>query len=168
MNRNNTTPVLPRPAPPDSDTPGSSSVHGRPGPLVRPRLSPTLRVGFLTPALVIGGVEHWLLGLLQNTTGQLSWSVAVTNSVAIEPEIRRAVEEFGEVVTGEPAIAALAASADVMLAWGVSGLAPLLKDFAGPIVQVSHGCGAWTESFLAANREVTTHSVAVSRVAATG
>ena len=34
-------------------------------------------------------------------------------------------------------------------------------------MQVSHGCGAWTESFLAANRAVTTHSVAVSRVAAT-
>ena len=59
-----------------------------------------------------------------------------------------------------------------MVSCGVYGLAPLLKDFAGPILQVSHGCGAWTESFLAASRavtthSVTTHSVAVSRAAAT-
>ena len=47
------------------------------------------------------------------------------------------------------------------------GLAELLQGFTGPVVQVSHGCGAWTESFLAANRAVTTHSVAVSRAAAT-
>ena len=57
-----------------------------------------------------------LLGLLKNNTGQLSWSVAVTNSWAIEPEVRREAEAFAEVVTGEPAIAALVASADVIVA----------------------------------------------------
>ena len=101
---------------------------------IRPRLAPTLRVGLLTPNLVLGGVEQWLLGLLQNTAGQLSWSVAVTNPAAIEPEMRRQAEEFSEVVTGEPAIAALVASADVIVAWGVYGLAELLKGFTGPVV----------------------------------
>ena len=167
MNGNDSAAVLPRTAPPDFDALETSKDRGMAKPLVRPRLSPTLRVGFLTPNLLMGGVEHWLLGLLKNNPGQLSWSVAVTNPWAIEPEMRHEAEAFAEVVTGEPAIAALVASADVIVAWGVYGLAELLQGFAGPVVQVSHGCGAWTEHFLAANRAVTTHSVAVSRAAAT-
>ena len=114
----------------------------------------------------MGGVEHWLLGLLKNNSGQLSWSVVVTNPAAIEPEMRRQAEEFAEVVTGESSVPEVAKRADVIIAWSVYELARLLKDYTGPVVQVSHGCGAWTESFLAANRAVTTHSVAVSRVAA--
>ena len=125
-----------------------------------------LRVGFLTPNLLMGGVEHWLLGLLKHNSGLLSWSVGVTNPVAIEPDMRREAEQFTEVVTGVAALAALVANADVMVAWGVYGLAEMLHDFTGPVVQVSHGCGASTEHFPAANRAVTTHSVAVSRAVA--
>ena len=135
--------------------------------VVPPRRAPVLRVGFLTPNLLMGGVEHWLLGLLKHNSGLLSWSVGVTNSVAIEPDMRREAEQFAEVVTGEAALTAMVANADVMVAWGVYGLAEMLKDFTGLVVQVSHGCGAWTEHFLAANRAVTTHCVAVSRAAAT-
>ena len=40
----------------------------------------------------------------------------VTNPVAIEPVMRREAEAFVEVVTGEPAIAALVTSADVLVA----------------------------------------------------
>jgi hypothetical protein len=87
--------------------------------------------------------------------------------VAIEPDMRREAEQFAEVVTGEVDLAALVANADVMVAWGVYGLAEMLRGFTGPIMQVSHGCGAWTESFWAANQTVTTHCVAVSRSAAT-
>ena len=166
LNRNGIALVQPRSAPPESTSLESPSYRVMPSAAVRPRLTPTLRVGFLTPNLLMGGVEHWLLGLLKNNSGQLSWSVAVTNPWAIEPEMRREAEAFAEVVTGEPAIAALVASADVIVAWGVYGLAELLQGITGPVVQVSHGCGIWTESFLAANRVVTTHSVAVSRAAA--
>lgn len=145
----------------------SRSVSERFKSAIPPRLAPVLRVGFLMPNLLMGGVEHWLLGLLKHNDRRLSWSVCVTNPFAIEPEMRREAEPFAEVVTGEAALAALVANADVMVAWGVYGLDEMLKDFTGPVVQVSHGCGAWTEHFLAANRAVTTHCVAVSRAAAT-
>jgi len=145
----------------------SRSVAERFKSAIPPRRAPVLRVGFLMPNLLMGGVEHWLLGLLKHNDRRLSWSVCVTNPFAIEPEMRREAEPFAEVVTGEAALAALVANADVMVAWGVYGLDEMLKDFTGPVVQVSHGCGAWTEHFLAANRAVITHCVAVSRAAAT-
>ena len=134
---------------------------------VRPRLSPVLCVTFITPNLLIGGVEHWLLGLLKNNAGQLSWTVAVTNPAAIEPKMRQQAEEFAEVVAGESVLPALVASSDIILAWGVFGLDRWLRDYRGPVVQVSHGSGAWTERFLNDNRGVETHAVAVSREAAT-
>ena len=56
--------------------------------VIRPRPSPRLRVGFLTPNLLMGGVEHWLLGLLKHNTGELGWTVVVTNPHAVEPERR--------------------------------------------------------------------------------
>ena len=104
MNRNDVTVVQPRSAPPESLPPESladcrlvappTSVPSaerrdydhshhqtlRPFRLcqVRPRLAPSLRVGFITPNLLFGGVEHWLLGLLRHSGPRLSWSVAVT------------------------------------------------------------------------------------------
>ena len=72
MNDNNLDLVRPRSSPPDPSTHGSVVDRARHERLVRPRLSPTLREGFLTPNLLMGGVEHWLLGLLKNNTGQLS------------------------------------------------------------------------------------------------
>ena len=81
--------------------------------------------------------------------------------------MRAQVEEFAELDTGEGAVMRLAAGVDVTIAWGIHDLARWVKDFAGPIVQVSHGFGAWTEIFISANREAATHSAAVSRSAAT-
>ena len=143
MNRNHAAWIRPRTAPPESLPPESLADRR----LVAPPTSvpsaerrdydhshhPTLRVGFLTPNLLMGGVEHWLLGLLKNNPGQLNWSVAVTKSWAIEPEMRCEAEAFAEVVTGEPVIAALVASADLIVAWGVYGLTELLQGFAGPV-----------------------------------
>ena len=68
---------------------------------------------------------------------------------------------------GESAMAQVAARSDVVIAWGVFGLDRWLREFRGPVVQVSHGSGAWTESFLNDNRGVETQAVAVSREAAT-
>ena len=166
MSAQHITVVKPRSAPPETAESKELQSH-KCHPLgVRPRRSPLLRVLFITPNLVMGGVEHWLLGLLANNPAQLSWMVAVTNPGAIEPEIRRQAEVFAEVVTGELAVPALVQCSDIVLAWGVAGLNRWLQKFRGPVVQVSHGCGAWTESFLTTNRVVETHAVAVSRDAA--
>ncbi len=80
--------VRPRTAPPESVASELVPRSERDLAVVRPRLSPVLCVTFITPNLLMGGVEHWLLGLLRNNAGQLSWTVAVTNPVAIEPEMR--------------------------------------------------------------------------------
>ncbi len=135
--------------------------------VIRPRPSPRLRVAFVTPNLLMGGVEHWLLGLLKHNTGGLDWTVVVTNPHAVEPEMRLEAEQYANVMIGESAIVTVAAQSDVVIAWGVFGLDRWLREFRGPVVQVSHGSGAWTESFLTANRGVETQAVAVSREAAT-
>ncbi len=56
--------------------------------------------------------------------------------------------------------------ADVIISWGVADLPDRIRGFNGPVVLVSHGCGPWTESFLASARSVATHFVAVSSAAA--
>ena len=96
-----------RPAPPfkdDSETHTVATVHPT---AIVPRAAPRPRVVFITPNLLIGGVEHWLLGVSEHSGSQLEWSVAVTNPAAIEPEMRVRVEAFACVDTGDDGVARL-------------------------------------------------------------
>ena len=136
-------------------------------PTIRPHHSPRLRVGFITSCLVVGGVEHWLLALAKYSNQELDWSVVVTNPTLVDTEMRSAIEQYAEVGIGESVLPQLVNSVDVIVAWGVDDLERLVRGFDGPIVQVAHNVGCWTENFLAANRSVASNSVAVSQAAAT-
>ena len=71
--------VLPRAAPPAAYPSPSPAGLRTSDHLARPHAPPKLRVGFLTPFLLFGGVEHWLLSLLRYSDRQLTWSGVVTN-----------------------------------------------------------------------------------------
>lgn len=77
------------------------------------------------------------------------------------------LDRFATVMIGERQLPAMLKSVDVLIAWGVHGLDRMIGAFERPIVQVSHGMGPWTESFLESNREISSYCVAVSRSAAT-
>lgn len=151
----------------EANAPRASDVSNGASPIVRPRRSPRLRIGFITPCLAIGGVEHWLLGLVKYSQQELAWSVVVTSAQLVEPCMQATLDPFARVMIGEQHLPAMLKSVDVVIAWGVHGLHRMIGGFDGPIVQVSHGMGAWTESFLESNRGVSSYCVAVSRAAAT-
>ncbi|MBI1901818.1 MAG: glycosyltransferase family 4 protein [Planctomycetia bacterium] len=131
------------------------------------RPAPRLRVGFVTPNLLIGGVEHWFLGVARCSRSQIEWAAAVTNPAAVENEMRTKTAEFAPVGVGAAAVRGLARWADVIVTWGVHDLTGMISGFHGPVVLVSHGCCAWTRQFVASCRRVATHFVAVSQAAAT-
>ena len=137
---------------------GSAGTH--------PRQAPRLRVTFITPCLAIGGVEHWLLGLLKYSQANIEWSVLVTSSTLVEWSMLSLVRQFATVEVGERG-GRLIDMADVIIGWGVHDLRHWIGDFQGPIVQVAHGVGPWTESFLDSNRNLASHQAAVSSSAAT-
>jgi glycosyltransferase involved in cell wall biosynthesis len=133
---------------------------------IRPRRAPAVRVRFLTPNLIVGGVEFWLLSLLRYGDSRLNWNVVVTNPGMVEPRMRREIERFAPVKLGSTVGTDSSAASDVLVAWGIRDLEPHIRGFRGPIVMVSHGCGAWTESWLTAARSHATHFAAVSEAAA--
>lgn len=131
-----------------------------------PRRAPRLRVTFITPCLAIGGVEHWLLGLLKYSQADIEWSVLVTSSTLVEWSMLTMVQQHATVAIGQRG-SYLIDRADLIIGWGVHDLRRLISDFQRPIVQVAHGVGPWTESFLDSNRDLASHQAAVSSSAAT-
>jgi glycosyltransferase involved in cell wall biosynthesis len=60
---------------------------------------------------------------------------------------------------------ALAAHCDIILTWCHADLPPLLGDFGGPVVLISHGEGAWSQHLMQGAAIGATHYAAVSRAA---
>jgi glycosyltransferase involved in cell wall biosynthesis len=158
-------PLVPRQAPPPTE-PRDADLGQTARETLRPRAPPRLEVGFITPNLLIGGVEHWLLGLVRHSAQRLQWSVAVTQPSAVEPEMRARVEEFASVDIGDGAALALSRACDALVCWGIADLGRYSRGFPGPVVVVSHGCCDWTRHFIAASRGAATHFAAVSHAAA--
>jgi glycosyltransferase involved in cell wall biosynthesis len=138
-------------------------------PTIQPRSGPRHRPRALlvVPNLLIGGVEHWLLGVIKYSLDQIDWSVAVTNPAAVEPEMRQRVAAFAEVATSDEEIARLLRQADVVVTWGIADPIRRIGCYSGPVILVSHGCCEWTRQFITACQGLSTHFVAVSE-AATG
>lgn len=153
---------------------------------------PLLRVGFVTPNLVLGGAEYWILGLLKYCDpARIAFSgMVVTNAEACDAAIWRQAANYAPIYGGplkernetrhsdsgdvrrfatlSEAFGRLCGDSDVVVAWGVPNLPRYLDGlgFAGQVVLVSHGAGEWTESVLESSKPAAHRLVAVSRAAA--
>ena len=117
-----------------------------------------LRVGFLTPNLIVGGVESWLISLVRELRhcdgitvsgvghigGAGLWVRAITDELtALCPVVSECeIPGAARVPSITKAAQAVAAASDVLVVW--SAWPDLLRACQGPrIVGVSHGCNDW-------------------------
>jgi glycosyltransferase involved in cell wall biosynthesis len=116
-----------------------------------------LRVGILTPNLLVGGVESWLASLVREwrLRGEVEPIVGHVGSAASADPLSVArvarwapivsgadIDGCHKVASGQLAAATVAAAVDVLVVWSIA--ADTLARCRGPrIVGVSHGCGDW-------------------------
>lgn len=120
--------------------------------------SQSLRVGFVLPCLMLGGVESWLWSIIRHWDAEsgVSFSGVALTSGSLSPEMVAIVNELGPVVapiegpgvTQAPnatdAIHALGRVSDVLVVWGISGDHVLAAKSTGkPIVGVIHAVSDW-------------------------
>ncbi|MCA9052724.1 MAG: hypothetical protein KDA75_02755, partial [Planctomycetaceae bacterium] len=122
-----------------------------------------IRVCFLTPSLVMGGAERWMLSLARYCNPErIQWAgTVITRYAAVKPEITSQLSscmpiagppERGESDSADvvrcpsltDAVEQVVRDADVMVAWGVPDIGQLTGRLSIPIVYVSHGAGDWT------------------------
>lgn len=146
---------------------------------------PPPRVGFLTPSLLMGGAERWMIALAEHCDPEaVAWAgTALTADALAEPAICREMNRFMPVYggpapdgdrshpyvtrlpTAADAVTAVARQADVIISWGVHYLKDQLDGFPGASVLVSHGTGEWTNDAMKASESGATHFAAVSEAA---
>ncbi|MGE0606569.1 MAG: glycosyltransferase [Pirellulales bacterium] len=127
-----------------------------------------LHVGFLTPNLLMGGVEYWLHALArQSDSKRIRWRVGLAQPSNQEPSVVREISQHAGVAIGRAGIDKICRWADVIVAWGMQQIPELVHGFRGPVVLVAHGYGPWTESWIKAAAWSATHFAAVSHAAAT-
>lgn len=136
-----------------------------------------LRVGILTPNLLVGGVESWLASLVREwrLSGGIDPIVGHVGSAASADPLSVArvakwapivsgadIDGCHRVASGQLAAATVAAAVDVLVVWSIA--ADTLARCRGPrIVGVSHGCGDW---WMQAAASYVDHWAAVHDVAA--
>lgn len=137
-----------------------------------------LRVGFVTPNLIVGGVESWLISLVRelgnldsiavsgvaHTGGPGLWAKMITDELGELCPVLSSAEIPGAVKLASPrqCVASLAAASDVLVVWSVTP--DLLQVASGTqIVGVSHGCNDW---WMASCAKLVDEWVAVSDAAA--
>lgn len=157
-----------------------------------PRSGPPLRVGLVTPNLVLGGAEFWILGLLKYCDPRdIAWSgVVITNPDLCDETMCRQAARHAPLYSGpqensdrtfapettcvrrfrtlREAVARLCRGSGVIVVWGVANFGEHLEghDFSGQIVLVSHGACDWTETVVKSNAPIANWRVGVSAAAA--
>jgi len=141
-----------------------------------------LRVGLFTDVFAMGGVERWWLSLCRQWSAGTKITpagVALTDRGPVYLPIVAEAQRFAPLYCSKSrqipgaralevdaeACRALAARCDVILSWCHSDLKPLLGDFSGPVVQISHGEGEWTRRIVGDAYVAATHFAAVSNAA---
>lgn len=132
----------------------------------RPTSPRRLRVAFISPCLLMGGVEILMSGIVRLTAEAIDWLILVADPKQIDPELRAQVETSARVMCGLESARGIASWADIVIAWGNDDLDKWIDGFTGPVIIVAHGCGDFTAQLMEANRTLATHRVAVSRMAA--
>ncbi len=128
-----------------------------------------LCVGFLTPNLLVGGVERWLQALVTHTDRQqIDWRVWLANPQSQEEQMVAALAPYATLSTGSESLAWLLRTSDTLIAWGLPQLPSLVRGYKRPVVLVSHGGPEhrWTRDMLRSAAPGATHFAAVSSVAA--
>ena len=156
-----------------------SCPDGHWGAVEPPKNPGKLRVGFLTPNLIVGGVESWLISLVRelqalgsihvsgvgHTAGDGLWSPIIADELGgLCPTVSSAsIPGAARVSSPAKAAQAVAAASDVLIVWSVTPA--ILAACQGPrIVGVSHGCNDW---WMADCAKLVDEWVAVAEVART-
>lgn len=190
----------PRPAPPmgnrrvagSPDCPTSEPADGRRMtlreevpffPMSNPpfRMPRRVRIAFLTPTLLMGGAERWLISLARCCDRRrIEWTgTALSDGAITHPDLCREMSAYMPVYAGpstacphvshcssaKEALKTVLQQADVLIAWGVPNLADLIEDYDRTVVLVSHGSGEWARMTVRSSEPGATHFVAVSQVA---
>lgn len=145
-----------------------------------------VRIAFLTPTLLMGGAERWMLSMARRCDRRrIQWSgIVLTEGGVSNPEMYREMLAYmpmyaGPATTGNSsdhpeiircpsttaAIAQVTEGADVLIVWGLAKLDRLLQKLEIPVVFVSHGACLWTAQAIETCQSVCTHFVAVSEAA---
>jgi hypothetical protein len=123
-----------------------------------------LRVAHVSPCLMRGGAEQWLIGLarfLDPMRARVVRCVA-TQAELVDPGIVSEIPAPVE-IGGSASVQSAARDADLLISWGVP-----LDDLMGATrarlsILVAHGDGPWTREMLDRSRAHADHVVAVSR-----
>lgn len=144
-----------------------------------------IRVAFLTPTLLMGGAERWMVSLARHCDRRrIKWTgTALSDWAPAKPEICREMaaympvyagpgagppEDCSDVIRCESTIEAIRLAtreADVLVTWGLPDLGRLLVGLQIPVVFVSHGAGDWTARAVQSSEPACTHFAAVSETA---
>ena len=163
----------------------------RQSPVAKVRSRP-LRVGFVTPPLLMGGAEHWILSLLQHLDPQRITCTGVAMTVGpwahVDIDMCRRATRLAPLV-GDRVLACfrpehgltntvachseweslqwLCDHSDVLISWGLSDLRDWMRSlrFDGQLVIVSHNAQDLTVRPLASWQSRHVHFAAVSRIA---
>ncbi len=141
-------------------------VQHAPRIVVQTPLERPLRIVHVGPHLLQGGAEQWLLDLASVADPSFMQIVSHTavnggyvnaNYVARLADINISVE-----VGGQEAVQRAIQNADVLLSWGVC-LDRYVGNAPRPLsIQIVHGEGSWSRTFLEGSRHSVDHFVAVS------
>jgi len=154
--------------------PGTDSRRRRP-----------VRVAFLTPTLLMGGAERWMVSLARRCDRhRIVWTgTALSDWAPAKPEICRELSAYMPIFAGPgagppddcpsvvrcrstfDAVRLATQSADILVTWGLPDLGRLLASIELPVVFVSHGAGDWTARAVQSSEPACSHFVAVSETA---
>lgn len=144
-----------------------------------------VRVAFLTPTLLMGGAERWMVSLARRCDRhRIVWTgTALSDWAPAKPEICREMSAYMPIYAGpgagpaeecravvrcqstSEAIRRATRDADILVTWGLPDLGPLLTGIDLPVVFVSHGAGDWTARAVQSSESACSHFVAVSETA---
>ena len=127
--------------------------------------SKPIRVGLWLPVWSCGGVERYHLDLARATSRRIHWEgYCLTPGAMTFPDM---VDDLERLMPRASNISELAASCDVIIAWGITDLSTLDK-FAGRLIVIQHGDDpVWSHGWFKAAIASTKHPVEVVAVSGT-
>ncbi len=146
-----------------------------------------VKAAFLTPTLLMGGAERWLISLARCCDRRrVEWTgTALSLGGIVHPDLCREMSAYMPVYAGpeagplqrpdfihscssaRAALQAVLRDADVLVTWGLPQLRVLVEGYNRPVVLVSHGDGGgeWGRRTIRSSESGATHLVAVSEAA---
>lgn len=123
-----------------------------------------LKVAFLSPQWMVGGVERWFLALADHLQG-VELAVVIPAISEIDQDMIDQLRRKAHFHVGSMPTSSAIQEADILLLWGVHAAKHAIR-FQGPKVLLNHGPGEWTEKYTVTAAPHCTHFVAVSQLAA--